>query len=60
VLNEKRILIRDNAILTIKALEKAGFTPIPVQLRHSELFGGGIHCSTVDVYRKEDMENYFE
>ena len=58
-LDEKRILIRDNAILTIKALEKAGFEPIPFRLRHSELFGGGIHCSTVDVRRKEVMEDYF-
>ncbi|MCK5149800.1 hypothetical protein KAJ87_02650 [Candidatus Pacearchaeota archaeon] len=58
-LDEKSMLIRDNALLTIKALEKAGFEPIPFRLRHSELFGGGIHCSTVDVRRKECMENYF-
>jgi glycine amidinotransferase len=59
-LDEERILIRDTAKLTIRALAKAGFTPIPVQLRHSELFGGGIHCSTVDIRRREDMEDYFE
>lgn len=59
-LDEERILIRDTAKLTIRALARAGFTPIPVQLRHSELFGGGIHCSTVDVRRKEDLEDYFE
>jgi len=58
-LDEKRILIRDTALLTIKALEGAGFEPIPFKLRHSELFGGGIHCSTVDVRRKETLENYF-
>jgi glycine amidinotransferase len=58
-LDEKRILIRDTAELTIKALEKAGFTPIPFRLRHSELFGGGIHCSTVDVRRKEENTDYF-
>ena len=58
-LDERRILIRDNATLTIKALERAGFEPIPIRLRHSELFGGGIHCTTVDVRRKENMEDYF-
>ncbi len=58
-LDEKRILIRNTAELTIKALERAGFTPIPVRLRHSELFGGGIHCSTVDVRRKEENADYF-
>lgn len=58
-LDEKRILIRDTAKLTIEVLEKNRFTPIPVQLRHSELFGGGIHCSTVDVRREEGLEDYF-
>ncbi|MEK6948930.1 MAG: hypothetical protein AABX34_01820 [Nanoarchaeota archaeon] len=58
-LDEKRILIRDNAKLTINALYKAGFEPIPVQIRHCELFGGGIHCSTVDVRRREGIESYF-
>ncbi len=59
-LDEKRVLIRNNANLTIKALEKAGFEPIPFQLRHSELFGGGLHCSTVDVRRDEKLEDYFQ
>ena len=59
-LDEKRILIRDTANLTIRALEKAGYEPIPIRLRHSELFGGGIHCSTVDVRRDEQLESYFD
>lgn len=58
-LDEKRILIRDNANLTIRALEKNGFYPIPIRLRHSELFGGGIHCTSVDVRRKEKLDDYF-
>lgn len=57
-LDEERILIRDSAHLTIRALERSGFVPIPVRLRHSELFGGGIHCATVDVRRREAMERY--
>lgn len=58
-LDEQRVLIRDTAYLTIEALARAGFTPIPFQLRHSELFGGGIHCSTVDVRREDSREDYF-
>ena len=58
-LDERRILIRDTAELTINALERAGFEPIPFRLRHSELFGGGLHCSTVDVRREEQREDYF-
>jgi len=58
-LDEKKVLIRDNAVLTIEALDRAGFEPIPVRIRHCELFGGGIHCSTVDVRRNEKQEDYF-
>jgi glycine amidinotransferase len=58
-IDEKHVLIRDNAPLTRKALERAGFEPIPIQLRHCEIFAGGIHCATVDVRRKEDLEEYF-
>jgi len=58
-LDEKRILIRDTATLTIKALERAKFEPIPVRIRHCELFGGGIHCSSVDVRRQESCGDYF-
>ena len=58
-LDSKRLLIRDSANLTIGALERAGFTPIPVKLRHSELFGGGIHCATVDIRRREALSTYF-
>jgi len=59
-LDEKRVLIRDNAKLTIDALYRAGFEPIPVRIRHCELFGGGIHCSTVDVRRREVIDDYFK
>ena len=58
-LDEKRILIRDTADLTIKALKRSGYEPIPFRLRHSELFGGGLHCSTVDVRREDNLEDYF-
>jgi len=58
-LDEKRIIIRDTATLTIEALERAGYEPIPFRLRHSELFGGGIHCATVDVRREDSREDYF-
>lgn len=57
-IDECRILIRDTAVNTIRALERAGFVPIPVRLRHSELFGGGIHCATVDVRRRDASESF--
>jgi glycine amidinotransferase len=46
-----RVLVNQDAIGTIKVLEENGFDVIPIQLRHSEIFAGGIHCSTLDLRR---------
>jgi N-dimethylarginine dimethylaminohydrolase len=35
----------------IEDLERAGFTTIPLQLRHSRTLGGGFHCVTLDLVR---------
>lgn len=35
-------------------LYKKGFEPIPVKLRHRRKFGGGFHCITLDLERKDD------
>ena len=43
----------------VKTLERHGFTPIPVRLRHSRVFDGGVHCATLDTVREESSENYF-
>lgn len=50
-LDRKRIIIQDSAYKTIDVLADNGFEPIPIQFRHSELFAGGIHCSTLDLER---------
>lgn len=52
-LDRKRIIIQDSAIKTIDLLDANGFEPIPIEFRHSELFAGGIHCSTLDVERED-------
>lgn len=57
-INEKQLIIQDNAYKTIKILEKNGFEPIPIPFRQGRLFSGGIHCCTVDVDRNENMEDY--
>lgn len=33
---------------------------IPSPIRHCEIFGGGHHCTTLDIRRKGDLQNYFE
>jgi glycine amidinotransferase len=57
--DERTIIIRDEAVNTIRELERKGFEPIPVRLRHCELFGDGPHCCTVDVRRKDSPDDYF-
>ncbi len=46
------VVVSEDAYNTISALEKNNFNIIPVQLRHSEIFAGGIHCSTLDLWRE--------
>lgn len=52
-LSPKKVMVSNNYIPLIRLLEQNGFTPIPVQLRHRRLFGGGFHCITLDTIRRE-------
>ena len=36
----------------IEDLESAGFTTIPLQMRHARTLGGGFHCVTLDLIRE--------
>jgi len=50
--DENTVVVNIDAIEVIKILREYGFRVIPVQLRHSETFGGNIHCSTLDLERE--------
>lgn len=50
--DEKTVVVNKDAKYVIRALKNNGFNVIEVQLRHSEIFGGGIHCSTLDLERE--------
>ena len=52
-INPKTVIVNKDAVETIKVLEKNKFDVVPIQFRHSELFGGGIHCSTLDLWREK-------
>jgi len=43
----------------VKTLERKGFTPINIRLRHSRIFDGGVHCATLDTVREDAPEDYF-
>ncbi|MFO0868618.1 MAG: hypothetical protein U0935_06675 [Pirellulales bacterium] len=57
--DQDRVILNDYATQTIRLLEHEGFTPIPIRFRHSRVFGGGIHCVSLDVRRRETLEDYF-
>jgi glycine amidinotransferase len=43
----------------MELLDKRGFEVVPVPFYDVSAFGGGLHCSTADVYRVGSMEDYF-
>jgi len=57
--DERHVIINEHATETIRLLERKGFTPIPLRFRHSRIFGGGIHCASLDIRRRETLEDYF-
>lgn len=50
-INPKTIISNKNAIYVNDILDKNGFNIIECELDDCELFGGGIHCSTLDLER---------
>jgi glycine amidinotransferase len=44
-----------------RTLERRGFTVVPVRHRHRRLFGGGLHCFTLDTVREGSAaEDYLD
>lgn len=41
-------------------LRKYNVDVIPSRIRHCEIFGGGHHCTTIDIRRKGCLVNYFD
>ncbi len=58
-LDEERVVVDEHSTKTMRTLERHGFTPIPVRLRHSRLYAGGFHCITLDVRRDDSLESFF-
>ena len=57
-LDENTVVVKDNSYEVIKLLEKNKFDIVPVQLNNCELFGGGVHCSTLDLIREDEYIDY--
>ena len=57
-ISESKVLVLEKAYHTRQLLEKEGFDVIPFDLRHGEIFAGGIHCSTLDLEREDEFTTY--
>jgi glycine amidinotransferase len=59
VLDTNTVCVEASEKNMIKQIEGFGMEIIPVPFRDAYPFGGGLHCSTADVYREGDCEDYF-
>lgn len=57
-LDEKTVVVNELAVNVIEVLSKNNFEVITVKLSHSEICGGGIHCSTLDLFRNDEYISY--
>jgi len=59
VLDPGTVCIEASEVYQMEQMDKLGMEVIPVPFRDVYPFGGGLHCSTADVYRAGDCEDYF-
>ena len=50
-LDPRTVLVHDRQEKMMRELEGAGFTVVPVRMRHCYSMLGGLHCTTLDVVR---------
>jgi glycine amidinotransferase len=58
-LDEKTVFVEAHEERYIEQLDKLGFEVIPIPYDRAEIFGGSLHCTTVDVYREGECVDYF-
>ena len=59
VIDHKTVCVEASEVNQIEQMDKLGMEVIPVPFRDAYPFGGGLHCSTADVYREGTCEDYF-
>lgn len=59
MLDEDRVVVERQDEPMIQALKNFGFTPILVDFRNFNTFGGSFHCATLDVRRRGALHSYF-
>ena len=59
VLDPKTVIVEASEVHQQEQMDKLGMNVIPCDLRDAYPFGGGLHCSTADVYREGECLDYF-
>ena len=59
IINPKTICVEASEEKMIRQMESFGMEVIQVPFRDVYAFGGSLHCSTTDVYREGECEDYF-
>lgn len=58
-LEQKTVCVEKSEVYQAKRKDKLGIEVVEPELRDANVSGGGMHCSTSDVYRKVSCEGYF-
>jgi len=58
-LDAERVLVDSLQEELIKKLRDWGLRPIPLPYQNYYAFGGGLHCSTLDIRRRGELQSYF-
>ena len=59
VLDPKTVCVEKSEVYQAEQLDKLGMEVLPVDFREAYGFGGSLHCSTTDVYREGELQDYF-
>jgi glycine amidinotransferase len=59
VLDPRTVCVEATEVHQMEQFDRLGFEVLPVPFRDVYPFGGGLHCSTADVYREGTCEDYF-
>ena len=59
VIDPERIVVEAEQAPLIKMLEEWGFECVPCPFQAYYYYGGGFHCSTLDVRRTGTLQSYF-
>lgn len=54
------VVVDRDQLPLIRLLEENGLEVATLKLRHSRMFAGGFHCTTLDTRREGRMESYFD